>query len=345
MGASPASLQPLKVCIIQTAFPGDVILALGLIETIYQLSSKGQPVEVSLVIRKGNEFLVEGHPKIAKVYSWDKKGGKFSNVIKLGLQLRRERFDVLINVQRFFSTGLMTMLAGAGQSVGFAKNPLSSAFTYATDHEFKAGWHETDRNHKLVEAIWPTLPKQLPKLYPSAQDQKTVKQYKDKPYICIAPGSIWPTKSLPADKWAELVNALPAHLQIYYLGGQAEATMADHILAQTGRGENLCGKLGFLASAALMQDAEMNYTCDSAPLHLAGAMNAPLAAVYCSTSPDFGFGPMHINSIKLVSIIQTNEKLACHPCGLHGKTQCPEGHFRCALTIGKDQLLRPFLSR
>lgn len=345
MGQMTESPQPLKVCIIQTAFPGDVILALGLVETIYQLNDLGQPVEISLVIRKGNEFLVDGHPKLKQVYSWVKKGGKLINLIKLGILLRKERFDVVINVQRFFSTGLLTLFAGARQSACFAKNPLSSAFTHALDHFFKAGWHETDRNHALVQAIWPTLPKQQPRLYPSAADQEAVQPYKTTKYICIAPGSVWATKTLPASKWAELVNAVPQELSIYFLGGPAERSMADEIKQATGRGENLCGQLGFLASAALMAEATMNYTCDSAPLHLAGAVNAPLTAVYCSTSPDFGFGPMHLTDRKDVRIIETKEKLNCRPCGLHGKSTCPEGHFRCALTITQEQLVAPLVSR
>ena len=46
----------------------------------------------------------------------------------------------------------------------------------------------------------------------------------------------------------------------------------------------------FLQSAALMRDAQMNYVNDSAPMHFASAMNAPVTAVYCSTIPAFGFG-------------------------------------------------------
>jgi ADP-heptose:LPS heptosyltransferase len=78
-----------------------------------------------------------------------------------------------------------------------------------------------------------------------------------------------------------------------------------------------------------MKLATMNYVNDSAPLHLASAMNAPVTAFFCSTIPEFGFGPLSENN----QIIQTEEKLNCRPCGLHGKKVCPEGHFKCGTEI------------
>jgi heptosyltransferase-2 len=62
-------------------------------------------------------------------------------------------------------------------------------------------------------------------------------------------------------------------------------------------------------------------------------------AIYCSTIPAFGFGPLSTNSF----IVETKEQLACRPCGLHGKKQCPLGHFNCAQSIENAQLIAPLL--
>ena len=102
---------------------------------------------------------------------------------------------------------------------------------------------------------------------------------------------------------------------------------------------NLAGRLSFLASAALQKKAVLNYVNDSAPMHFASAVNAPVVAVYCSTLPNFGFGPLSDHSF----IVQTNEALTCRPCGIHGKKQCPLKHFDCAKTIKMDQLIAPLL--
>ncbi|MFN7234860.1 MAG: glycosyltransferase family 9 protein, partial [Cyclobacteriaceae bacterium] len=101
------------------------------------------------------------------------------------------------------------------------------------------------------------------------------------------------------------------------------------------RVRNLAGELTFLQSAALMKEAVMNYVNDSAPMHLASAVDAPVTAIYCSTLPSFGFGPLSSNS----RVVETHEKLDCRPCGLHGHRQCAKGHFKCSSGIQVDQLL------
>ena len=68
-------------------------------------------------------------------------------------------------------------------------------------------------------------------------------------------------------------------------------------------------------------------------------MNAPVVAIYCSTIPDFGYGPLSDQSF----IVQTKAELSCRPCGVHGKKDCPLGHFNCAMFIEMKQLVAPLL--
>jgi heptosyltransferase-2 len=99
--------------------------------------------------------------------------------------------------------------------------------------------------------------------------------------------------------------------------------------------KNLCGQLSLRQSALLMKNARMNYMNDSAPLHLASAANAPTTAIFCSTIPNFGFGPLADDAV----VIETKESLECRPCGLHGYKQCPKEHFNCAHSISQKNLI------
>lgn len=150
----------------------------------------------------------------------------------------------------------------------------------------------------------------------------------------MAPSSVWFTKQLPFEQWVKLIKKktiADASAKIYLLGAKNEATYNDSIIAAADSNNviNLAGKFSFLDTASLMRDAEMNYVNDSAPLHIASAMNAPVTAFFCSTVPGFGFGPLSDRSI----IAQPIEKLDCRPCGLHGHKECPKGHFKCGKGI------------
>ena len=328
----------LKFLVIQTAFTGDVVLATALLEKVH---AQYPDARIDFLLRKGNEGLLQQHPYITNLLVWDKKTQKKRNLLKMAMQVRKEGYTHVINVHRFATSGLITFLSGAKYKAGFDKNPFSFCHTRKIKHIISPAYdelfvHETTRNQQLIADITDNIPA-LPQLYPSAADYALVKQYQSSPYICIAPSSVWFTKQFPAEKWIALLNQLPAHYNIYILGAPADSAVAERIWAQTihERAQSLCGKLSFLQSAALMEGADMNYANDSAPLHFASAMNAPVTAVFCSTVPAFGFGPLRENG----RIVEVAERLYCRPCGLHGHKTCPEGHFRCALDITNDQLL------
>ena len=316
--------------IIQTAFTGDAILLTSLTEKLYQTNPE---YKIDVLVRKGNESLFSNHPYVREILIWDKKKNKYNNLFKILQEIRKRKYDVIVNLQRFASTGILTAFSLAKEKIGFNKNPLSFLFTIKIKHEVKNGLHEIDRNQRMIDHY--SKGKAVrPRLYPSINNFNSVQKYKNNQFITIAPVSAWFTKTLPAYKWIELIknyNTLFPDIQFYLLGSQEEYKQAEIIRLKSEENNiiNLCGSLSFLESAALMKDAEMNYVNDSAPLHLASAMNAPVTVVYCSTVPDFGFGPLSDKS----KIIETKIKLNCRPCGLHGYKECPLTHFKCAHSI------------
>ena len=343
---------PPATLLIQTAFIGDVILMTALLEHLAR-QEPGRPVDV--LVRRGNEALLAGHPHVRRVLVWDKKHRKYAALWQLLGQIRAAGYGRVVTLQRFASTGFLTAFSGAPERVGFAKNPLSRFFTRRVPHIIGDGTHEVERNLRLLNEEWGMRNEELfdenssffiphsslsaaPKLYPSAADEAVAAAYAaDGPYVCIAPTSVWFTKQFPESKWLELLAALPTGLRVYLLGGPPDVVACERLATASGRENvrNLAGKLGLLASAALMRGAAMNYVNDSAPMHLCSAVGAPVTAVFCSTVPAFGFGPLSPVSV----VVETREPLACRPCGLHGHAACPQGHFRCALGIEVEQLL------
>ena len=122
----------MKVLIIQTAFTGDVILATPLIEKIHQFY---QEASIDFLLKKGNEGLFEQHPLLNKVLIFNKKEGKIRQLFGLIKQIRAEKYDYVINLHRFFSSGLLVAFSGATHKIGFDKNPF--AFLFTNVNEFK----------------------------------------------------------------------------------------------------------------------------------------------------------------------------------------------------------------
>jgi heptosyltransferase-2 len=323
-----------KILVIQTASIGDVILATPVIE---KLHFHFPDAAIDFLIKKGNESLLESHPFLNRVLVWDKSTEKYKNLLRLLQVIRVENYDCVINIQRFASSGFITVFSGAKLKIGFDKNPFSILFNKKVKHTIRQGKrHEVERNLDLVRKI--TDDTSFPvKLYPGQHHFARMSQYKTVRYITVSPASLWFTKQYPLEKWIEFIREIKNDLRIYFLGSKGDMEMCENIINKSGYSNslNLAGKLSFLESAALMKDARMNYVNDSAPMHLASAMNAPTTAIYCSTVTAFGFGPLAENSV----VVETDEKLDCRPCGLHGFDKCPKKHFKCALTIDTKKLL------
>lgn len=303
-----------------------MVLATALVEKLAKFFPIGK---IDFLVRKGNESLLNNNPHLNKVLVWDKKQNKYSNLFKLTNQIRKNKYDVVINLQRFASTGFLAGFSKANSIIGFKKNPLSFLFSQTFEHTIGDGKHEVERNLKLIEHLT-NNEIEKPSLYTAEADFEKVKTFKSEKYITLSPASVWYTKALPVEKWIELIN-LKSNFKIYLLGGLSDKSFLDEIKSKSKQQniENLAGKLSFLQSAALMQDADMNYVNDSAPLHFASSVNATVTAFFCSTTPKFGFGPLSSNN----KIVETSEYLDCKPCGLHGKKECPQGHFKCGKNI------------
>jgi ADP-heptose:LPS heptosyltransferase len=315
----------MRFLIIQTAFLGDVVLATPLIEKLRRFYPESR---IDFLLRKGNESLLQGNPQLDEVLIWNKKEHKMRNLWKMMREVRRRRYDYVFNLQRFASSGFITMFSGA-HTVGFDKNPLSMFFSERKPHVIGKE-HEVERNLSLITSLTDGQIER-PKLYPSEKDYEKVRPYQQQPYVTLSPASVWYTKQLAMEKWVELIQALGEDRNIYLLGAPGDLDFCNLILqgARNHKAKALCGHFTLLQSAALMKGADMNYVNDSAPMHLSSAMNAPMTAIYCSTVPAFGFGPLSDVS----RVVETPEILACRPCGLHGYKECPKGHFKCAHTI------------
>lgn len=315
--------EPTNILIIQTAFIGDAILATALVEDVHRHFPHAK---ITVLVREGNEVFFAPHPFVASVLVWRKKEVKYKHLWLLMQQVRKAKFDVVINLHRFAASGWITAWSGAPVRVGFDKNPLAFWYTHQVKHALDQGQHEVERNAALLQAISPKACLNKPRIYPTHQHQQKVLAYRQKPYLTISPNSVWMTKTAPQAFWLRLIE-LHREWTIYILGAPSDHGYGEQLREATDHPQliNLCGQLVLMESAALMQHAAMNFTNDSAPMHLCSATNAPVTAVYCSTIPQFGFGPLSDHSV----VLETNEKLDCRPCGVHGHKACPRGHFKC----------------
>lgn len=324
--AKPDLANLRQILVIQTAFIGDAILATAVLE---RLHSAFPEAAIDFLVRKGNESLFRGHPFLRAVIVREKALGKIRSLLRVLKIVRQAKYDLVVNLHRFASSGIIAGFSGGRHICGFDKNPFAWRYHHRVPHVIGTAPdspHEVERNQSVIEHLAPGAAGR-PRLYPSQEEFAAAQR--DTPYICVAPTSVWFTKQWPAERWVELIHKFDPGITVCLLGAPGDLAACEAIAQASGhpRTRVLAGKLSLLQSAALMAGAKMNYVNDSAPMHLASAMNAPVTAIFCSTIPAFGFGPLSDDR----HVWETKEKLECRPCGIHGFRACPKGHFHCSL--------------
>src|SRR6478736_1260036 len=306
--------------VIQTAFLGDVILTIPLLQA---LAERHGPVDV--LTTPGAASLIETHPSVRRVIRWDKNGEKGPGAWGLGRELRDQGYQRVYLPHRSVRSALIAKLTGAKERMGFADAPLLSRALYTETHPRDTTKHESVRllallggaNSPQPTADWAMALTDADKA--KADAWMTANGVRDG-FIALAPGSIWGTKRWPY--YPELAKLL-GNRQVVVIGGKDDSALADSILAAAPNARNSAGQLSLRESAALIKRAAALVTNDSSPLHLATAVGTPILAIFGSTVPAFGYGPIrpgdHVAEIPL----------DCRPCSSHGPQVCPLGHHNC----------------
>ena len=217
-----------NILIIQTAFIGDAILASSVVEKMHQFFPQAK---ISILVRKGNESLYQEHPFLTQTLVWNKQDGKYKSLFQLLKTIRKQKFDTIINLHRYSSSGFLTAFSKARYTSGYDKNPFSFLFDNKSKHKIGDGRHEIERYNDLIESITDkTIVK--PKLYPSFKQFSKIEPLVAQAFVCMAPSSVWFTKQLPKDKWIELCNSIPKETIIYLLGGPADKSLCEEIKKQ-----------------------------------------------------------------------------------------------------------------
>ena len=333
---------PRRVLFLQTAFIGDTILATSLVESWHMAFPDDS---IDFCTRRGNEDLFANHPFLNEVLVWNKSGNFWARSWKLLLLarlIRNRKYDIVVTPHRHVSSGVLLGFSKARHKCGFANHPMAWRWTHRVEHQIGNNVHETVRNFELIKPWMSGGQPARPGLYPQFISSGAAEQIQpeSKPFVVLAPASQWFTKQWPSSHWVELINHFASKMEntsLYLVGGKADRSLLEQIKKQAEHPRLSIQTDGSLMeTAALMLRAQAVVSNDSGPLHLASAVNAPTVALFCSTTPAFGFGPLAEKS----EVVEADEPPPCKPCGLHGHRKCPAAgeHFLCGNGLAVEKV-------
>jgi heptosyltransferase-2 len=148
--------------------------------------------------------------------------------------------------------------------------------------------------------------------------------------VCIAPGSVWPTKQWTRDGFASVASDYRSRgFKVFVLGAPDEKEVCGEVAASSGA-ISLAGVASLYESAEILALSKLLICNDSGAMHLAAAAVTPTISVFGPTVLEFGYRPWQ-NGARVVQVPRA--ELKCRPCGKHGAKTCPIGTHACMKNI------------
>jgi len=325
-----------KILVIQTAFIGDSILTLPMIQKLKEMFPESL---IDVLAIPNTKEIFSASPYVNDVIVLDKKNVHKSLVAlwNFGKEIKQRRYTKIYSPHRSFRTAFIVMQSGVKETFGFSNSSLMHV--YKNLIEYKYNHHEVQRNLALIgyNNDWKILPEIEIPLSAKERVNNFINENKiNTKTAAIAPGSIWNTKKYPLECYIAVIKFLiKESFVVLLVGGLNDKSLCEEVAKKFDRQViSAAGNFNLLESIELLKRTKIIVTNDSAPAHLGICANIPVLTLYCSTVADFGFFPYSKKSSYL-----SFDDLKCKPCGIHGYDKCPLGHFACGYNLKPERVI------
>ncbi|MFA5517439.1 MAG: lipopolysaccharide heptosyltransferase I [Desulfuromonadales bacterium] len=343
----------MKILVVKVSALGDVVHALPVLPYI---KSVAPAAEIDWLVEEAFAPLLEGHPLLRNVHRlqtklWRKSGvaAMLRGVREIGRLLRRERYDLVLDLQGNSKSALLTLLSRAPLRYGFDRaavrewpNLVASNRRVALN---ESDYHISDRSLRIARAALPggdAVPAAGPlPVSPAAAASIAAELERSglagQPLAVLHYGTTWKTKLWPLENWRQLTRFLlrETDLRPILTWGNDEERRAAEAMVEASGGKATIWPRGTLPELlALLARADLVVGGDTGPVHMAAALGIPTVSLYRVTDARRN-GPRGEKHIRLQS------PLDCSPCLRKG---C-ERDAECGRSIAVEEVFRAIGAR
>ena len=304
----------MRVLIIKTTSMGDVLHTLPAVTDAH---NNINGIRFDWVVEKAFVEIPGWHPAVDRsiplsLRKWRRAPGQWlgGEVRKALHELRKERYDYVIDAQGLFKSAAIACLArgkSAGYSPDSAREPLAARI-YSRRTSIPGNLHAIDRTRLLFAHTLGYEPPQAQPDYGLSRDDFSMTRDPKQPYLVFNHASTWRTKSWPEAYWHDLIQrAGDRNLKVLLpWGGESEREQATR-LTHDHQHADVLPRMNLNQLAAVLTHATAAVSVDTGLGHLAAALGTPAVSIYGATDPS-RTGTVGENQHRIVASFQ------CSPC-------------------------------
>ncbi|MEE9165581.1 MAG: lipopolysaccharide heptosyltransferase II [Nitrospinota bacterium] len=323
-----------RILLIKPSSLGDIIHGLPVLKALHD---KWPDAKISWAVKDIYADILNGNSYINELILLN-KSSLTTSILPFRKKLRHGSFDLAVDMQGLFRSGLIAFLSGAAVRIGFSNARELASLFYTHKVDAPLSLHAVDRNLKLAASLGCEIQEiKFPlNLNPEAEQEALDFLQKNqldtrRPLVTFVPGARWEKKRWPPASFSRLGDLLNQKLGagIIVAGSRQENRLIHEIRSAMKNISAEAVDFSLTKLTALLSKSDAVVTNDSGPMHIAVAMGTPVVALFGPTDPR-RTGPY----TKKCLIIQRD--LECRPCF---RKQCSQGSFECMESISVEEVL------
>lgn len=311
------ALRLRKILVIKISALGDVILS---VPSLKAIRKKFPSAIIKALTGPVSGEALKGCPYINEKIIYEHRLGenRLKNLLRFGAILRREDFDIVVDLQNNRVSHILAFLTMADSRYGYDNGKWSFLLNKRVK-DARAPIDPVSHQFRTLNLLGIEYAGEMPELWPSVEDKEWADNFLRENWIDerrilaginIASSMRWQSKRWDADRIAELCDGLAGKydMRTVLTGTAEDMDMAKEVVKLSGSKPIVAvGKTGVMQLAALIGRLKVYITTDSAPLHIAAGMKVPVIALFGPTDP-----ARHMPKAENAAVLRSDTK--CSPC-------------------------------
>lgn len=327
-----------RMLIILMGALGDVVRGLAIADAI---KAAHPSIEIDWLVEPKCEGVVRLSPSIHSVIVF-KRHRAFRGFFELASTLSHRQYDIVLDLQRHFKSGIFSFLTGADRRIGFHRQDTKEGnFLFSTETISHTETLENKFFHyqRFLDVLEVARPQTTRTKLHIPTENRFVSAASPARWVFVTLGSSWESKNWFADSYVTVLRQLlsAAGIHIVLIGGADQQAVASQICGQLGHTDrvvNAVGQTSLKELCSIIAQSAAGFGPDSGPGHLAAACGVPYVSLFGPTDPRL-VAPVGFDHLVVRSGV------GCSPCY---RRQCPGLGEVCMRNLDTDTVTAKVLS-
>ncbi|HEX6949779.1 MAG TPA: putative lipopolysaccharide heptosyltransferase III [Nitrospira sp.] len=325
---------PHNILAIKLRYLGDVLLSTP---TLHALKTAYPAARLTALVNRGTEDILRANPDVDEIIPLDR--GSILQQGRFLLEIRRRRFDTVVDLTDGDRAAVLTWISGAGLRIGFNAEQRWTGRCYTSVVSGATGAHRIERDLAALAPLGVSVQDRVPRIWLTPEDDARVEHLVTevgllpaRPWVVIQPGARYWFKAWPPERFAELADRLHDRFgcQVVVGGSPQEAPLAQAVIGQAkSRLLSIAGRSDVRTLAALLKRSVLFVGNDTGAMHIAAAVGTPVVGLFGPSNPA-EWGPRGGSSEVVYKDLDC--RICFHPT-------CRRGEENCMKLITVDEVM------